>query len=55
MPKEKKKLTRIGVDVDDATLSQVDEIVAKERWPRTVVARVALESYLKKRGVRNES
>ena len=54
MPKEKKNLTRIGVDVDDETLSQVDEIASKELWPRTVVARVALENYLKRRGVRNE-
>ena len=54
MPEEKKNLTRIGVDVDGETLKQVDEVAVKERWPRTVVAKVALESYLKRRGVRNE-
>ena len=50
--KKEKNITRIGVDVDDVTLAQVDELKRRERWPRRVVALVALEYYLRLRGVR---
>lgn len=52
---EEKKLTRIGVDVDEETLRQVDELAVRERWSRKMIATVALENYLKLRGVRNEN
>ena len=48
------KLTRIGIDVNEETLKQVDEIKDKERWSRSMVTKVALENYLKLRGVRND-
>ncbi len=46
---KKKKLTRIGIDVDEEMLIAVDEIAKKERWPRRVVAMAALENYIKLR------
>lgn len=49
MPEDKKKLTRIGVDVNRETLSRVDIICIEKRWPRTVVVREALLSYLNRR------
>ena len=49
MPKEKKNLIRIGVDIDVETLARVDKICEKKKWPRTVVAREALLSYLNRR------
>lgn len=45
-------LTRIGIDVNDETLKQVDELAEKERWSRRMVVSVALENYLKLRGVK---
>lgn len=51
---EEKKLTRIGIDVDEETLKQVDELCGRERWSRSMVVKVALEKYLKMRGVRSE-
>ncbi len=52
---EEKKLTRIGIDVDDETLEQVRKLAEKERWSLRRVAMVALENYLKLRGMNNES
>jgi len=47
-----KKLTRIGLDVDDKTLAQMKELAEKERWSLRQIAIVALENYLKLRGIK---
>ena len=52
---ENKKLTRIGIDVDDAMLSRIKEIADKERWSTRMVAMVALENYLKLRESKKEN
>jgi len=49
---EEIKLTRIGIDVNEKTLKQVDEICEKERWSKKRVVEVSLEYYLKLRGYR---
>jgi len=46
---EEKKVTRIGIDVDDKTLSEVDKVAEEKRWSRSMVTKVALEIYLEKR------
>lgn len=46
------KLTRIGIDVDEQTLKEVDELCEKEKWSRKKLVEVALEYYLKLRGVK---
>lgn len=51
---ESKKLTRIGLDVDQETLEQMKELGLKEKWSLRRIALVALENYLKLRGVREE-
>lgn len=42
------KLTRIGIDVDDKLLAKVDKAAKEKRWSRSMLAKVALEEYLKK-------
>jgi metal-responsive CopG/Arc/MetJ family transcriptional regulator len=44
--------TRIGVDVTQDTLKKVDTLCKKERWSRKTVGEVALEYYLKLRGIK---
>ena len=46
---EEKKLTRIGIDVDDEILSKVDKLAEEKRWSRSMLVKVILEDYLSKK------
>ena len=46
---EEKKLTRIGIDIDDEILAKVDKVAEEKRWSRSMVTKVALEDYLEKK------
>ena len=48
MPEEK-KLTRIGIDVDDEILLKVDKLAEEKRWSRSMLVKVILEDYLSKK------
>ncbi len=47
------KFKRIGIDYeeDSPILNAIDDIATKERWSRSKVVFVAVENYLKSRGV----
>lgn len=49
-----KKLTKIGIEVDEEVLTAVKEIAERERWSMRQVVMVALENYIKARGHRKE-
>ncbi len=45
-------LTKIGYRVDDKTREQMEELKSKERWSMAKLSLVAMEYYLKLRGMK---